>query len=43
VPQIDPKTGGSIWWDPREADWSTMGLLRELGWPFRGETPQKVA
>jgi large subunit ribosomal protein L5 len=20
-----------------------MGLLRELGWPFRGETPQKVA
>jgi hypothetical protein len=21
VPQIDPKTGGSIWWDPRQADW----------------------
>jgi large subunit ribosomal protein L5 len=20
-----------------------MGLLRELGWPFRGETPQRVA
>jgi large subunit ribosomal protein L5 len=20
-----------------------MALLRELGWPFRGETPQKVA
>ncbi len=19
--RIDPKTGGSIWWDPREADW----------------------
>lgn len=21
MPKIDPKTGGSIWWDPREADW----------------------
>jgi hypothetical protein len=21
VAKIDPKTGGSIWWDPREADW----------------------
>jgi hypothetical protein len=21
VARIDPKTGGSIWWDPREADW----------------------
>jgi hypothetical protein len=20
-----------------------LALLRELGWPFRGETPQKVA
>jgi len=21
VARIDPKTGGSIWWDPRQADW----------------------
>ena len=23
--------------DPREADWATMGLLRELGFPFKKE------
>jgi large subunit ribosomal protein L5 len=26
-----------------ERDDLAMGLLRELGWPFRGETPQRVA
>ena len=26
-----------------ERDDLAMGLLREFGWPFRGETPQKVA